>query len=769
MTDVREEYTRYYSEKIWEMIPEVYRGEDGAAERPGQLRAFIEALAQQAALLRLSRDRLWDDQFIDLSDDWAVPYIGDLVATRMLSVLDRRARRVDVAKTVYYRRRNGTPRILEELISDVTGWEGKLVEEMKRLARFRHSLDPFPGTHAGHFTDTAPGGFASLRGARVPGLADGPFDEFSHTPDVRRSNGRTGRYGIPKVAFHLFRLLSFPVEKVTPKEWLSVKGWRCFSFDPSGRDVPLFIERRRSPDWNEWHTAREWELPMPMTCSVLEHAEYVLGKNEIAFVHDRLGSGAAAELSSLLGVCFTSEASLRERIGLLKHGAEIETASVFRKILETAIVSGCGKAALLPNLDGTKPGSVKVEFAETTTSGKEKKSYLQRVVTTAAGLNNWQAIPVDKNLVIDPNKGRMILSRHHTAEVLVDYAYGFSGRIGAGSYSRTPGLTSPTTVFSNGSFSSISGKTGNPIEPTSINQIGGDRHDTDSATYSLAPGMRHVRDVIDVTIQAADGQRPYVRLEDSWRFTAASGGNALLKLDGLWIGSASRRRSAAIVLRGNYRNVLIRHCTIDPGGLDAMANALAPVHLSVEGHVDELIVESSITGPIDLHGSGMIEKLSVRDSIVQSIDSTAAAIDAPSSDVRLERVTLLGPEEHTTVMRADTLFATEALINGVVNVADTQGGCFRFSAAVSNSRLPRSYESHSINDTGHFFTSIRFGDPGYAQLTESAPAEIRRGAENGSEIGAFCSLLNPIKQDDLLTKIGEYLPFGLIPLFIYED
>ena len=39
---------------------------------------------------------------------------------------------------------------------------------------------------------------------------------------------------------------------------------------------------------------------------------------------------------------------------------------------------------------------------------------------------------------------------------------------------------------------------------------------------------------------------------------------------------------------------------------------------------------------------------------------------------------------------------------------------------------------------------------------------------DGIEIGAFSSLLNPIKLDSLKAKVDEFLPFGLIPHFITE-
>jgi len=186
-------FDRHLAEKIWATIPEHYREEDGLADPPGVLRGFVEVLAQQAATLRRSNDRLWDDEFIDLCAEWAIPYIGELVATRMVSALNQRGRRVDVAKTIYYRRRAGTPRILEELIADITGWEGKLVEEFRRLGRTRHRLDPHPLPLAGLLTGTLPGGWANLRSAHGSELADSPFDEFHHTPDVRPPRVRDGR------------------------------------------------------------------------------------------------------------------------------------------------------------------------------------------------------------------------------------------------------------------------------------------------------------------------------------------------------------------------------------------------------------------------------------------------------------------------------------------------------------------------------------------------------------------------------------------------
>jgi hypothetical protein len=84
--------------------------------------------------------------------------------------------------------------------------------------------------------------------------------------------------------------------------------------------------------------------------------------------------------------------------------------------------------------------------------------------------------------------------------------------------------------------------------------------------------------------------------------------------------------------------------------------------------------------------------------------------------------------------------------------------------------LPQQFESHLFAPAvpNHFFASRRFGDPGYAQLSETAPVEIVRGGENRSEIGAFNRELASIKLDDLKAKVNEFMPFGLIAQYIIE-
>ena len=100
----------------------------------------------------------------------------------------------------------------------------------------------------------------------------------------------------------------------------------------------------------------------------------------------------------------------------------------------------------------------------------------------------------------------------------------------------------------------------------------------------------------------------------------------------------------------------------------------------------------------------------------------------------------------------------------------------RFSAYASGSAIPRQYESASIPPGAPIFTSDSYGQPGYAQLLETADAaivggatgaSISSGAETGSEMGAFSADLNPLKEQGLLVKYAEYMPLGLTPVIIH--
>jgi hypothetical protein len=480
---------------------------------------------------------------------------------------------------------------------------------------------------------------------------------------------------------------------------------------------------------------------------MLNHAEYVLDEGEVELVRTSpalapaVRQAAANELVPFIGTRFRSEDALRRLVGTLVNAAAILNVAVFRPLLVSALVPECGKAALLP-------AAVAVELVPGGVVPRER--------TVGGNLMVFGGTPVDKQLVIDPDRGRLLLiGVANNVGVRVTTYHGFSGPIGAGGYARPASLATPTVAPITGGGALAA----NAVALNGVTQI------DDSATYAPVANLAPVRRVV---LQAADRQRPYLELTANWVLDTGVNQNAELILTGLWVGGRRNVANVALVLQGDYERVVIRHASLDPGGTDAQNGVLPAIHLVVAGAVHELTIESSIVGPVRVQGGGAIERLVVRDSIVHSRVPGVVAIDLPAADVSLQRVTVLGAQENQLAVNVNRLDASETLVTGVVDVTNTQAGCFRFSAAPEGSRVPHAYQSHVIKDTAHYFTSRVFGQPGYAQLSRTVPEALRRGAENGAEIGAFSGLLNPIKEDSLQAKVAEFMPFGLIPMFIFE-
>ena len=739
-------FKEYFAEKLWEMIPAIYRHEDGLAENPGVLRSLVEVIAEQAARIRRSHDRLWEDQFIELCNNWAVPYIGDLVGTRMVSALNTRARRVDVAKTIYYRRRKGTLAVLEELISDITGWEGNVVEGFRRLARTRHGLDPEPSEYAGRYTGTLPGGLADIRSAHGAEMSHSAFDEFYHTPDLRKPRGKDGLYGIQKLLFYIYRLRAFQVVGVTPRE-VKGSGGLGFTFDPSGRDIPLYMPRNRPQypktsadrknDWGKWRPSYEWELPAPMRCRLLGHAEYIIEDKDIIELEEDgvLNQALADELKQLSDIHYKTEKRLYDALSQLPSSSTFLDPGKYQPILAAAILEKCGKKALYPK------GVCVDEKGKTINAGQ----------MSAGDLTLMQTIIADKRIQIDPERGRLLFIGDSPDKLKVNYHYGFTCEIGAGTYNRP-------SIKAYSAEDDKKYKGGGEIKEEMLPENGIAQID-DSASYGPIDSKGSVQNMVFI---AAAQQRPYLHLDGDWVLDTGTNEDARLVLDGLWISAGIK---VSVILRGDYEVVRFQHMTFDPGGKtsrDPGGGELPAISLIVEGNIEKLVIDSSIIGPVQLLNNGYVEKIEITDTILQSRDKTVAALHLPDSELYLERVTVVGD------VYTQCLWAADSLIAGTCSIANTQRGCFRFSAAKNNSSLPRPYRSVWIEKSNKLFSSTRFGDPAFMQLSQTAPLAIERGAENGAEMGAYNTLINPVKLDGLRAKAEEYMPFGLLPVFIFE-
>ena len=733
MTLDNDHYAIYYADKLWNLLPALYRAEDSEIfERSGPLREMVNRIGVQAAILRRSTDRLWEDQSIETCDDWVIAYMADLLATNLVASLDARGQRLDVAKTIYYRRRKGTVAILEEIASDITGWNARVVEFFRRLSRTRHSLDPAIGVPSetpdpagnrtlqqaqglvGTLTKTPIGGWADLRQVYGATKAHSAFDEFFSTADIRRGRGQVGWYNIPRLGVFLWRLLSVPAGEpidspltrtapnrgigVTPVQYQACPNH--YTFDPTGREIPLFAAASR-PFGDRWSSPAEWQLPTAISKPLLEQE--------------------------------------------------------------------------LPNLYTFQQGSL-IDF--NALGIFDSAGNLIPVAQVTADARDWTSRKTIFAFLVDPEKGKVIKGdRAPTGvnNILLTYHYGFSSTIGAGAFDRRllrqPSLPTPNpqqAIIGGGTALVTPLTTLSPIETLTIQ---------DSLTYTQVSNLNNIQ---RVTLRAENNTRSLIRLPApvptaaEWVFSGTTGGTtgSELILEGLWISGGD------LILAGSFDKVTLRCCTLDPGETGGTPGTytkavdgrdLIPCHLWITGQVRQLTIDRCILGPIRSRGTGAIATLTITDSILQSL-GTQEVITLNSGVVNLTRCTILG---RATVHQLE---ASECILNDVVTVENYQQGCVRFSAWAKGSILPRPYESVETASKAPLFTSRRFGQPGYAQLqlgadaaiiAGQAGATIIMGAQDGSEMGAFAREKNPIKERSLRIKYEEYMPLGLIPVIIY--
>lgn len=739
-------FDRHYAEKLWALLPEVYRNEDGIAEQPGQLRALIEVLAGEAAVARRSIDRLWADTRVDEADDWALAYLGALVGARPLQAANRAGQRAIVGRTLFYRRRLGTVRLSELLADDIADFDAIANEGFKRLMRYWHLLDP--GPQPGAITTSPQWGYVDLRSTRVSGLLDGPHDEFSHLPDLRRQRGRLGRYGIAKLNLHLFRQYAFGLSGVTPVEIAP----QLYTLDPSGRDVPLFqIGSRVNADC---HAASEWQMRAPISCRRL---------NAGAFLPQRSHAPAGLEdtLAPIYGRRFAHESGLLEAANAALAPAVLGAAQS-AQLIAAALQVDSARRNLLP---GGDPAAVSVELA----LGPQN---LGPTALYGANLAEWgedHAPPVWVQALLDPLRGRLRLTAPPPADIALAVRrihYGCFMPVGAGTHARMLRLP-------------VSGFTALALDQPDFSQpLSGELRFMDSRTVRpLIPADGILRVDGDLSLTAAERERPYVVLQTPvgqvLRLRAVKP-DLQLVIDGLWLGVFGAGAGNTVLrIEGPWRRVVLRRLSLDPGGQRAAApgqpaQAIPAVRLEFADPIPEIELDSVSCGRI--------------------IEATAA-LDACAADcVRMREVIAYSPGPEPTIqlrnahLRIDdsTVFgdiavgridASHLLVDGRVRVEDRQAGCFRFSAAARDSRLPHPYRSHVFDPRlpPNSFVSRRFGDPGYAQLSQVAPQSLREGGEGGVEIGVYRRALDPIKRADLRAKLDEFMPINVIAQPVIES
>jgi hypothetical protein len=746
-------YSLAATDKLWGLLPAYARERDAAEGYP--LRALLRVVETQADRIEADIEQLANNSFVETAEPWAVPYIGDLVGTTPLYDESRVTGYATLAEM--FPDLHGpdlTPRIGVSNRADVAKTiyyrrrKGTLpmLEELARdatgwSARAVEFFDLLGWTQwvRNHLRLHAPA-TPDLRSIEAADRLDGPFDSFAHTVDVREIGQLTGRHNVPNIGFFLFRLRAQRLERVTARPVTTVPGGWAYTFSPLGNSAQLFSAARREGD--DAGLADERHVPQPI---------------RPARFWSELTTFRADPLAP-------------------------------QDLFYGAFSVGPGGAAREPSLEVLVDGA----FVPP-----------ERVV--CRDLRTWTQTAGDA-IGIDVARGRLALGPDllPAARVAVSYHAGFPGDLGGGAYRRRaweirrdlPGLR-VIRVNASGAADTVGDLTAALAlwaaegRPDCVIRVEDSRSYAEALTIEAADGRFLV-------IEAADGQRPHLRLTGPLTITGDHR-DARVTLLGLLV-------EGRVEIEGELGLLRLLHTTLVPGvsiAEDAPPAVIEPSIWAAATDGDgqaingDLRVELafSITGPIRMPETA--EGLFAFDSIIDGVGAPAVAgvagEDSPGPPARLERVTLRGE----TRVR-EFLLGSECLFDGLVTAERVQTGCLRFSYLPPGSRAPRRYrcqpglairaeierreraaggpitdaEKDLIRDRigrrlRPEYTSEHYGRPAYLQLSLKCAPEIATGAEDGSEMGAWSHLKQPQREANLRLRLDEHLPFGLSAGLIY--
>ena len=308
-----------------------------------------------------------------------------------------------------------------------------------------------------------------------------------------------------------------------------------------------------------------------------------------------------------------------------------------------------------------------------------------------------------------------------------------------------------------------------------------------------------------LVIRAASGQCPIVRLAQPLRvrpsevFSADTeiqkelddrNGGLTLRLEGLSIiRDASFPAGEALIERAALHRLEIVDSTLDPGGrlepdgLTGQPSLLAMCLRDPFGFADaqeeeafkespEVVLSRSVSGALELDDSYYLEASeSIIDagSGVHTPSASASLAISSASDgpagwgprLSVDGVTIFG------ACRLRRLSGRGGIFVHRCEVLDHQQGCIKFSyLRGEGDRLPQNHACVRGTEAVLDFTSERFGEPAYAQLSRNSDFRIRERGPREDAMGAFGFLLEAHKWRNLQIRFREFMPVGVRPLLV---
>lgn len=693
--------------KLYSLLPPIYRVRDSDQGEP--IKELLSIIAEQIAILEEDLAQLYDDQFIETCAEWVIPYIGDLIGVRGIHSLTGSA----LTPAFSYR-----AQVANTIAYRRRKGTASVLEQLARdvtnwdarVVEFFHKI-----ATTQYMNHLRPGNLYSpdLRDWETLEWVNTPFEKTAHTVDVRHISSRRGKYNIPNIGIFLWRLKSYsrtdsPAFKVDERRYM---------FSPLGNNTILY--NKPVPEDAITHIAEPMNVPIAISRRILaKYPQMYYGPNKSFNLKAMNGKGVIAEIpQDMIAICDLSD---------LKDGswAHMKDASI------------------------------------------------------------------EKLYAIDPVLGRLLVPSDST-DVTVSFHYGFSANMGGGEYERADSFIQET----NGVIKVPTIKF--PKIQDALNNT------TNGGTVEIEGNGLHVEDLTikvnkssSVELCSSNSCFPFIK----GTILIEGGKDSEVTLSGLLIGDGNdikdrnmekpKQQQLSLRITGELAKLRLCHCTLVPGiSLSQNGTPLNENPSIVTESSNTLVeIDKCIVGGLRVNEDAMVH---ITNSIVDASEDSGvvfAGIDnlGPGGSLRVENCTIIGKvHAHSIDYASNSIFMARYNDDNdaweinkpqiqPIHAERLQQGCVRFCYLPTGSRVPRRYrcQPDGENRAGKLlpqFTSIKYGEPGYCQLSQNCAVEIRQGADDGSEMGAFHDLYQPQRETNLRVRLDEYIRFGLEAGIFYES
>lgn len=782
-------------DRLYELLPAIYRMRD--AEQGEPLKALLQIISEQVNLLEDDIFQLYQNWFIETCEDWVVPYLGELIGyepvyeagqpaigakrqdqLRNKMLIPRR----EVANILRYRRRKGTLALLELLSNDIAGWPARTVE-FYRLLGWTQALN-YQHLERGNFIDLRKG-FDDLRKGSELDLIGSPFDTFAHTVDIRRinSNRTRGLHNIPSVGLFVWRLKSYSVTK-TPAFCQQAAGNHFFTFSVLGNDSPLYL--KPEPETDPTHIAGEFNLPVPVRRRLFE---------------DQIPQFYGENKSLQIWLCSKRK---NQKVVELVSPERIIAAdlSYWRYLPPKGFVAVDPVLGRIAFPSRKPPGKCDVlvsyhygfsselgggEYNRPLQQAARHKLYRvgadEALTSINAAIDRWRS---------DQAKETQDTEQDRLSNAVIEI-------VDSGLYEEDFDIALQTgeslqirSANGNRAVIGLSDKHRGRPESFSVQVARGSRLTLDGLLIVGRPV-----EIIEIE-NPENADQPKKQIAEEGRLAFINIRHTTL-VPGWEINADCRpleATMASLKLLVSHLCVTIEHSItgsieVDPSvkaliEIDDRRDDTASVGESAEFHCRSIEQEVRLD-PI---------RLCINDSIVDATDPELEAIGTPDCPLGYAILTILRSTVFGQVQVHAIELAENCIFMGRITVARRQLGCLRFSYVTTGSRTPPRYrcqpdlamniiaeamkqdaetndneppEVTEIEAAQHreairvrpVFNSVRYGTPTYCQLAECCAEEIRRGADDESEMGVYHHLYQPQRLANLRVRLDEYVPAGM--------